>query len=145
MAGYLAHKDTHDIHIVSYERFLYAFETELGCLLDYLGLDLSRKTIHEVKHNMSFHSMKNKNPHHVRKGQSGCWQKTLPNRQKRWAKDICGPMLKLLHYPIEESVSETSLPYPRKHCDAESISRAQLYAHMYGKLNGVCKTLKKLW
>jgi aryl sulfotransferase len=80
---------------------LHDFEAEYASVLDYLGISLSPDKIRQVKESTRFETMKKRNPHHLRKGESGGWINVLTAAQARQVARIAGPMLDLLGYPIE--------------------------------------------
>lgn len=111
VGGYLKEKERLNIHFVFYERLLSAYESEMKQLLNYLGLTLSTSVIEQIKNEVNFKSMKEKNPHHLRKGEAGGWRATLTPSQKKLVLKLARPMLSLLNYPIQEQESRIpSLP-----------------------------------
>lgn len=99
---YLQYQAEFNIHVVFYERLLYAFEQEIEALLVYLGLSLSPQALTALKTDVAFATMKRQHEGHVRQGQAGAWRSALNHEQKRQAIQIAGPLLTLLHYPIDD-------------------------------------------
>jgi aryl sulfotransferase len=99
---YLQHQAEFNIHVVFYERLLYAFDPEIEGLLAYLGLSLSPQALKTLKADVAFATMKRQHEGHVRQGQAGGWRSSLSPQQKRQAVQIAGPLLALLHYPVDD-------------------------------------------
>lgn len=98
VGGYLKYQSELNIYPVFYERLLHSFDSELEKLLAYLQIELSPSAIAEIKHQVTFKTMKQQSPKHLRKGSSGQWQGTLSDRQKEQVEQVAAPMLKLLGY-----------------------------------------------
>ncbi|MDX5480979.1 MAG: sulfotransferase domain-containing protein [Hymenobacteraceae bacterium] len=95
----------YDIHIAFYEGFLMDFQQELERLLHYLQIELSKEEKAELQEAMSFASLKQNNPKHLKKGLSGYWMDQLTAAQVERAEVIAGPLIRFLGYP-----SDTSMP-----------------------------------
>jgi len=106
VAPYLAHAEDFDIHIVFYERFLHDFADELKRLLNYLGLSLDAEARRSVQEAVTFQSMKQKDPEHVRKGKSGKWMTQMSDEQKRRSLAVTRPLLTALNYPVDEDTGD---------------------------------------
>ncbi|GGK85325.1 sulfotransferase domain-containing protein [Rufibacter glacialis] len=92
----------HQIHITLYEAFLLDFRQELNRLLAYLGLELDQRQQEEMEVAMSFSTLKQKNPKHLKKGQAGYWMEQLTQEQTERAAVIAGPLLRYLNYPLQK-------------------------------------------
>ena len=111
VGGYLQVQAQFNIHVVFYERLLYAFEQEIAALLAYLGLSLTPQAWTTLKTEVAFATMKRTHEGHVRQGQAGGWRSTLNQTQKCQALQMAGPLLTLLHYPLDDGQSyATHLP-----------------------------------
>ncbi len=110
VGNYLLHQEQLDIHFVFYERLLFDFENELKALLSYLGLSLTSGEQQEIASAVSFSSMKANSPGHVQKGKFGKWSGKLSEPQKEIAVATAGPLLKMLHYPLQLAPNEVQLP-----------------------------------
>lgn len=103
VGGYLQHQAQFNIHVLFYERLLYAFDQEIESLLAYLGLSLSSQAWVALKTDVAFASMKRDHEGHVRQGQAGGWRYILNQTQKEQTVQMAGPLLTLLHYPIDDA------------------------------------------
>ena len=54
--------------------------------------------------------MKYKNPNHVQKGQKYRWTDQLSEAQIGMAKEITGPLLDILNYPVRANEADSTLP-----------------------------------
>lgn len=88
----------HNIHITFYESWLGNFQHELGQLLDYLGLELDAKDMSVLEEELTFATLKKKNPDHLKKGTSGYWKDVLTQEQIARAEIIAGPLMDFLSY-----------------------------------------------
>ncbi len=104
VGGYLSNQKYLKNYIIFYERLLKSFDRELEQLLEYLEIELSKKSISNIKEKVEFDKMKQENPHHVRKGGAGQWIDILTDEQKKIALQMGMPLLKLLNYPLDEQV-----------------------------------------
>lgn len=113
VAGYLKHKNDLNIHVVFYERLLHRFQQTLGSLLDYLDVEVSGETRATIQRVVSYGTMREENPHHVRKGESYQWAHELSDKQQSRVREIARPMLCLLNYPGKrEALSQGVVPLP---------------------------------
>lgn len=112
VGGYLQYQAQCNIHVLFYERLLYTFDQEIEALLAYLGLSLSPQAWVALKTDVAFATMKRDHEGHVRQGQSGGWQSTLSAKQKRQAIQMAGPLLRLLHYPLDDEQPYTAAHLP---------------------------------
>lgn len=87
-----------NIHVMFYERLLNRFNEELERLLDYLQVGLSEKDKEAIAQAVSFSSMKQENPKHLRKGKSGNWKDYFSSKQKRRTHSIIEPLVSYLNY-----------------------------------------------
>ena len=115
VGAYLKYQEKLKIHVLFYERLLHRFNDEMQLLLDYLGVNLSKEQIDQIAKETSFETMKKNHSNHLRKGQYGEWTEVLTPQQKDLSKQIAGPLLKLLNYPIEEPKPEreNKLDFPQ--------------------------------
>lgn len=88
------------IHVTFYENWLDDFHNELQALLDYLGLPLNDKQKVLMEDALSFDTLKERNPNHLRKGRSGYWLDVLTEAQVARAETIAGPLMDFLHYGL---------------------------------------------
>lgn len=116
--AYLRHRAQFDIHIMFFERLLYAFDQEIDALLAYLGLSLSPQARAVLESDVAFAAMKENFKGHLREGRAGGWRSVLNERQKRQAVQIAGPLLSSLHYPLDDSQ-----PYDAAHLPSVSGDR----------------------
>jgi aryl sulfotransferase len=107
---YLRQSAKFDIHFVFYERLLHEFDNEFARLTDYLDVDLSERARKSIKRSVTFETMRDENPGHVKKGKAGKWYDQFDQRQKGRAVILTGPLLDLFGYPHYEPVSEDRLP-----------------------------------
>lgn len=98
------------IQILFYESFLEDFQSELSSLLEYLKIDLADSQKLNLEKDLSFTSMKEKNPKHLKKGTFGYWQDQLNTAQKERAEIIAGPLLKVLGYKELAEIGEFNPP-----------------------------------
>lgn len=110
VGGYLRQRTAQRIQVVFYERLLHAFDSELGELLEYLGVRLDRTAFEAVRKEADFRNMKTENPNHVRRGQSGGWREVFSAAQKQQAESIASRMLLLLNYPVGDAPGD-ALPH----------------------------------
>lgn len=101
VGGYLQAKEQLSMHVVFYERLLYAFDEEVRALLDYLDISLTPAAWAKLKAETAFAVMKAQDDGHVRQGQAGGWRANLSRAQQRQAVQIAGPLLTLLNYPLD--------------------------------------------
>lgn len=128
VGGYLKYAHNFKIHFVFYERLLSAFDDELADLLEYLDINLSAKSLADIKNEVHFSNMKKKDPHHVRKGEVGKWINILTDSQKKQANLIAGQMLELLNYPVSDSKTSLLPSVPaesQKHQIENAIEQSQ--------------------
>jgi aryl sulfotransferase len=137
--GYLIHADEFRIHFVFYEHLLHDFDGEYTRLLTYLGMKLPLEAFSEVKECTRFENMKKQNPHHLRKGESGGWLNVLTPAQARQVAKIAGPMMKILGYPLEGSVS-AALPSMPVRLDVNQVRQA-----MDAARGGIPDKLRYAW
>ncbi|NEP47126.1 MAG: sulfotransferase domain-containing protein, partial [Okeania sp. SIO2H7] len=104
VGGYLKHQKDLNIHFVFYERLLHDFDRELEKILAYLGIELDKKARGEIKEKVSFNSMKQDSPNHIRKGQLAQWVNILTDAQKEEVLQMATPLLKLLNYPLNNQI-----------------------------------------
>lgn len=111
VANYLYYQKELGIKVVFYERLLQDFEASLKSLLEYLEIDLSEKEQQEVADEVAFSSMQRSAPGHVRKGKSNKWANELTEDQQRRSREIAGPLLHMLSYPLlKEEIKKHPLP-----------------------------------
>ncbi|NER02574.1 MAG: sulfotransferase domain-containing protein [Okeania sp. SIO3C4] len=108
VGGYLKHQKYLNIHFVFYERLLDDFDLELEKILEYLEIELDKNARGEIKEKVSFNSMKQDSPNHIRKGQLAQWVNILSDSQKEEVLQMATPLLKLLNYPLNNQID--SLP-----------------------------------
>ncbi|MEX2592404.1 MAG: sulfotransferase domain-containing protein [Anditalea sp.] len=94
-----------NIHIIFFENLLSDFQRELGRLLDYLELDLDPPQKEELENEVSFSTLKERNPKHLKKGTSGYWKEALSKEQIEKAAIIAEPLMQFLNYTTEGSPS----------------------------------------
>lgn len=129
VGSYLRSKDHLNIHVVFYERMLYHFDEEFRHLLDYLELSLSQDAREAIKHQVSFTTMHQSNPNHVRQGKSGNWKQKLTSPQQQQVLNVAGSMLSLLHYPCGSQESTAlELPSLPPQLDQQEIEQAMAQA-----------------
>lgn len=87
-----------NIHIVFYEQLLHNFDQELENLLSYLETNLSEQDKNEIAQKVSFTSMKQNSPNHLRKGKAGGWRNHFSDDQESRALSVLEPMLSYLNY-----------------------------------------------
>lgn len=108
VGNYLLQKKEASIHFVFYERLLHDFSNELQRLLSYLGIRLSEEAISSIGAEVHFSSLKSDSPRHVHQGKSNRWMTQLSGAQKEKARQLAGPLMNLLSYPLEDH--EEQLP-----------------------------------
>lgn len=133
VGGYLIHKNALKMYVIFYERLLYDFDSEIAKLLDYLEINVSPQVLDTLKDEVSFSTMKEQNPNHLRKGEYGEWRDVLSKNQVRLTSRIAGPMLKFLNYPLgrkEESSDQMSLNLPSlpAHFDKKTVNKILAHA-----------------
>ncbi len=111
-----------NILISFYEGFLFDFQKELGKLQDYLEIELPVSQKEELQEAMSFTTMKQKNPKHLKKGQAGYWMDQLTDEQIEKAEIIAGPLIRFLGYPSEKGQPMTYATEP-VHQDFELLKQ----------------------
>jgi aryl sulfotransferase len=102
VGNYLLQKKGASIHFVFYERLLHDFAAELQHLPDYLEISLSRASQESIAGEVHFSSLKSDNPRHVQQGKANRWKAQLSEAQKEKARQLAGPLMYLLNYPLEE-------------------------------------------
>lgn len=90
----------YNIHITFYENWLDDFQNELKYLLDYFGLSLNEKQKAILEDELSFDTLKERNPNHLRKGISGDWLDVLTEEQVARAETLAGPLMDYLNYGL---------------------------------------------
>jgi len=90
VGGYLLQRNALDIHFVFYERLIQDFDKELEGLLRHLEIELKSEDRKEIYNAVTFESMRNKNPSHLRLGKYGQWPDILNQKQKSRAVNITG-------------------------------------------------------
>lgn len=95
---HLKYAEDLNIHIVFYERLLHDFHNELERLLEYLQVNLSDKEQQAIARKVSFSTMKENSPAHLRKGKAGGWKTHLSDAQKRRSRAIVDPLITYLGY-----------------------------------------------
>ena len=123
VGGYLLRQEEYGIYVIFYERLLADLEGELQALLAYLGVSLPPEEITAIQDAVTFTTMKQKSPHHVRKGQAGGWVDALSPAQKAQAQKIAGSLMALLGYPLAEG-QVGKLPELSAPLDAQQIIEA---------------------
>ncbi|MFB9862798.1 sulfotransferase domain-containing protein [Rufibacter immobilis] len=103
-------RQEYNLHITLYEAFLLDFRQELNHLLAYLSLELDERQQEELEVAMSFATLKQKNPKHLKKGQAGYWMEQLTPEQVERAQVIAGPLLRYLNYPTSAGGPMTYAP-----------------------------------
>lgn len=126
VGGYLKYQNELNIYPIFYERLLYDFDNELAKLLAYLEIELSPAEIAQIKHQVTFKTMKQKSPKHLRKGSAGQWQSTLSDRQKQQVNHLAGSMLQLLDYP---QINSNNLPSLPNSLDRAALDKAIAASH----------------
>ena len=99
---YLRLSRTYGIHIAFYEGFLMDFQQEVDKLLQYLEIEMSASEREALEETVTFQKMKQKNPKHLKKGESGYWKERLTDWQVARAEIIAGPLIRHLNYPSEK-------------------------------------------
>jgi len=99
-----------NLFILYYESFLIDFQQELSRLLDYLEVELSDADKQDLERDMSFASMKEQNPKHLKKGIFGYWKEQLTLAQQKKAEVIAGPLLERLGYNDLEKTGQFNPP-----------------------------------
>ncbi|MBV7339685.1 sulfotransferase domain-containing protein [Chloroflexi bacterium TSY] len=99
VGGYLKQREALGIHVVFYEQLLHNFDETLSNLLNYLEIELDQAAVAQIKQEVTFKSMQQEHPNHVRKGTFGQWQGVFTGTQKKQADQIAGQMIALLGYP----------------------------------------------
>ncbi|MCC9137322.1 sulfotransferase domain-containing protein [Pontibacter silvestris] len=94
----------HNLHIALYESFLLDFQQELARLVEYLGIELDDYQKEESQEAVSFSTLQQKNPKHLKKGQAGYWMDHLSDEQIEKADVIAGPLIRYLNYPVEKNM-----------------------------------------
>lgn len=121
VGSYLKHYNELDMHFVFYERFLANFDEEFEKLRIFLGFDLTQDQILQVKEAVSFKTMHQEKPEHVRKGKSGQWEDSLTEAQIQNIKAVGSPFLQYLGYGVEQKL-ETLPDLPKtEDIDSELI------------------------
>jgi aryl sulfotransferase len=111
VGNYLLQRSEVPIHFVFYERLLHDFPAELQRLLDYLEISLDDEGKEAIGRAVHFSSLQKGHANHVRKGKSNRWKQQLSEAQKAKARQLAGPLMSLLHYPLEEEGAQLpSLP-----------------------------------
>lgn len=105
------------IHIVFYERLLHDFEQEFEKLLDYLEIDLSEKDKRDIAQKVTFSSMEEEHPDHLRKGTAGDWKNHFSDQQHERALSIIHPLVSYLNY------DSNSLPILPDYVDSDFLSK----------------------
>jgi len=93
----------YNIHITFYENWLDDFQNELKYLLDYFGLSLNEKQKAILEDELSFDTLKERNPNHLRKGISGDWLDVLTEEQVARAETLAGPLMDYLNYVLNRT------------------------------------------
>src|SRR5690606_36513124 len=92
----------YNIHITFYENWLDDFQGELQSLLEYLRLVLSEEEKALLEKELSFETLKQTNPNHLRKGRSGDWLDVLTEEQVARAETLAGPLMDFLNYGLNQ-------------------------------------------
>lgn len=116
---YLRIQEKQGLHFCYFEGFLNDFQNELSLMLDYLNIDLSEAERRALEQAVSFKTLKNKNPKHVRKGTSRQWENNLFDSQKKRVKQIAGPLLEFLGYTNDNNTNNS---FPRKVSSNEMLN-----------------------
>ncbi len=155
VGSYLRYQQELNIYPIFYERLLHSFDSELEKLLAYLEIELSPEAIAQIKHNVTFKTMKQKSPKHLRKGSSGQWQDKLSDRQKQKVEQVAAPMLDLLGYSLTqknipclpEKINPAVLDYAIATSHRSTLDQAKrLYEFFYSKRSISAKAnLAKDW
>jgi aryl sulfotransferase len=93
------------LHVVFYEQLVDNTPRELGRIARYLGLEVAAEALEQVATQHALGEMKKRQPHHVFRGGWGSWLEHLDDRQIHTAQRACGPMMKLLGYPLNRADS----------------------------------------
>lgn len=93
------------LHVVFYEQLMENTPRELGRIARYLGLKVGDEELTQVADRHVLEEIKKRQPHHVFRGGWGGWLEHLDDRQIHTAQRLCGPMLKLLGYPLNRTDS----------------------------------------
>ncbi len=144
VGGYLQYKEQLAMHVVFYERLLYAFDQEVGALLDYLEISLTSVAWAKLKADTAFAAMKAQDEGHVRQGEAGGWRDSLSRAQQRQAAQIAGPLLTLLNYSLDarhpiDTDHLPSLPFDLR---PEAVQRA-MKTLQPSRLQTVVRRLKR--
>lgn len=109
VSGYLQHARQYNIHVLFYERLLERFLSELASLLSYLGLNLRDEQQQQVEEAVSYSSLKQESPNHVRKARLYNWRKQLSEQQNEQVLEAAGNLIHQLGYPLRPQ-EEDQLP-----------------------------------
>jgi aryl sulfotransferase len=120
---YLRHSAEFDIHFIFYERLLHDFDNEFARLTDYLGVDLGERARKNIKRSVTFETMRDENPEHVKKGKAGKWRSQLDSRQQGRAVVLAGSLLDLLDYPRYERLDGDHLPSMPENLSVSHVER----------------------
>ena len=101
---------SHKIHIVFFEAFLMHFQQALERLLSYLEIHLENGQREALEEAVSFRQLQQKNPDHLKKGESGYWMHHLTDEQVERVEIIAGPLIRYLGYPAERHQPTHLLP-----------------------------------
>lgn len=118
------YKDKLNIHFVFYERLKMDFDNEIMSLLNYLDIELDIDTIHKIKQETSFDTMKkyDRNKVHVRSGQVAGWGNILTEDYVRQIEKFSSPLLEYFNYPVVFSDNKKYiLPKTQSYLDGDIL------------------------
>ncbi|MGB7786006.1 MAG: sulfotransferase domain-containing protein [Salinimicrobium sp.] len=102
------------LHLSFFEGFKLNFQQELVLLLEYLQLKLPALEKIALEEAVSFKTLKNKNPKHLKKGTSGYWMDRFSEEQAEKAEMIAGPLIRFLGYPERDRKMTFSRSFPHR-------------------------------
>lgn len=112
--NYLLHSSDVKLHFVFYENLLKSFPKEYDSLLKYLELELPAQEKQKIESEVSFSSMKEESPRHLRKGKSRKWVDQLSIEEIEKASIKAGALMRIFGYPLTPGEGDKLPAIPRK-------------------------------
>ncbi|MCC8361161.1 sulfotransferase domain-containing protein [Salinimicrobium sediminilitoris] len=112
--NYLLHSKDLKLHFVFYENLLKSFPKEYDSLLKYLELELPAQEKQKIEKEVSFSSMKEESPRHLRKGESRKWVDQLSIEEIEKASVKAGALMRIFGYPLTPGEGDKLPAIPRE-------------------------------
>ncbi|MCY2688525.1 sulfotransferase domain-containing protein [Salinimicrobium sp. TH3] len=112
--NYLLHSKDLKLHFVFYENLLKSFPKEYDSLLKYLELELPAQEKQKIESEVSFSSMKEESPRHLRKGKSRKWVDQLSIEEIEKASIKAGALMRIFGYPLTPGEGDKLPAIPRE-------------------------------